>query len=155
MLAHHLGAAFLGASLLVTVLVDIVNIYGVKYWMVENLTIPYFWFYWFSTPVENPLQWYLLGVTLIVFGMNAGRAYQRADHNVVRAYQDNDREAGPFWLLLTAGTMLMLVEESLELLGVAALLTAGLFYYARYRGQGTYGQVPPSGNKPAPSMKEP
>ncbi len=29
-----------------------------------------------------------------------------------------------------------LVEESLELLGVAALLTAGLYFYARYRMSG-------------------
>jgi hypothetical protein len=100
-IAFHVIAVFIGLSLLVTILVDIFNFFGVKYWMVENLTIPYFWFYWFSIPVEQPMQWYLLGVTLIVFAMNAGRAYH-----------DSDPDAGPFWLLLSAGIMLMLVEDA-------------------------------------------
>ncbi len=104
-IAFYTVAAFLIASLLLTVLFDIVNIFGVKNWMVDNLTIPYFWFYWFSIPVEQPLQWYLLGMTLIVFGMNAGRAYQNVNQTV-------HQHAGPFWLLLSIGTMLMLVEDA-------------------------------------------
>lgn len=123
-IAFYSVAAFLGLSLLVTVLVDIFNIFGVKYWMVENLTIPYFWFYWFSTPVENPLQWYLLGLTLIVFGSNAGRAYQ-----------GSDRQAGPFWLLLSAGTMLMLVEDAGDVRHTIRKMVQGA------AGEGSYGYV--------------
>ena len=121
-IAFYSVAVFLGLSLLVTVLVDIFNIFGVKYWMVENLTIPYFWFYWFSTPVENPLQWYLLGMTLIVFGSNAGRAFQ-----------DNDRQAGPFWLLLSVGTMFMLVEDAGDVRHAIRKMVQGV------AGEGSYG----------------
>ncbi len=121
-IAFYSVTVFLGLSLLVTILVDIFNIFGIKYWMVENLTIPYFWFYWFSMPVENPLQWYLLGLTLIVFGSNAGRAYR-----------DNDRQAGPFWLLLSVGTMFMLVEDAGDVRHAVRKMVQGA------AGEGSYG----------------
>ena len=92
---------FVGLSLLLTILFDVLNIFGVKGYMVQTLDVPYFWFHWYVIPFEIPIQWYLLGITLIVFVINAGVAHER--HN---------RKVFGFWLLLSIGLVLMIVEDA-------------------------------------------
>ena len=92
---------FIGLSVLLTILVDIVNIFNVKAFMNRALDVPYFWYHWFTIPLEIPLQWYLLGSIVVVFAMIAGGAYER-----------NEKQIFYFWFLLSLGVVLMIVEDA-------------------------------------------
>ena len=60
----------------------------------------FFWFHWFEKPIENPLQWIFLGLTIAAFMMTAGAAYQRDDTPTLE-----------FSILISAGMTLMLIED--------------------------------------------
>lgn len=92
---------FILFSFILTYLIDIVDLFGIKEQMVQNLEVPYFWHHWFTTPVEIPLQWILLALTGLFFMLNAGIAYERMD-----------RPTFHFLILLSIGLLLMLIEDA-------------------------------------------
>ena len=97
----HGVLVFIALSFLLTYLIDIVNLFGIKEQMIQNLEVPYFWHHWFTTPVEIPLQWILLALTGLFFMLTAGIAYER-----------KDRHTFYFLTLLSIGLLLMLIEDA-------------------------------------------
>ena len=93
--------SFVILSFLLFLVIDVFNIFGIKYIMLNNLDIPYFWYHWYNMPVESPLQWYILGITLLIFAINAGVAIEQQKKDIY-----------VFWLLMSLGLMLMLVEDA-------------------------------------------
>ncbi len=94
-------AGFVVVSFILTILIDGLNIFGVKNGMIQFLDIPYFWYHWYDIPFEIPIQWYILSLVLLVFAMNAGMALARDDNRVFS-----------FWLLISLGLILMVVEDA-------------------------------------------
>ncbi len=92
---------FIALSFLLIYLIDILNMFGIKAQMIQTLEVPYFWHHWFTTPVEIPLQWILLALTALFFMLAAGMAYER-----------KDRQTFYFLILLSAGLLLMLIEDA-------------------------------------------
>jgi len=97
----YIVLVFIALSFFLTYLIDIVNLFGIKEQMIQNLEVPFFWHHWFTTPVEIPLQWILLALTALFFMLTAGIAYER-----------QDRKAFYFLILLSAGLLLMLIEDA-------------------------------------------
>jgi len=92
---------FLLLSYFLIYLIDVRNLFGIQDFFIENMEAPFFWYHWFSTPVEVPIQWYALGLTFLVFSIIAGIAYNRKDTKIFE-----------FWFILSIGLMLMLVEDA-------------------------------------------
>ena len=92
----YIATGFLLLSILAFVLIDLLNFLGISDWLKQRLDIPYFWYHWFIIPVEIPLQWYLLGATMVFFLLVAGVAYERKEKDIFR-----------FWLLTGIGVVLM------------------------------------------------
>ncbi len=113
---------FLFLSFLAVYLIDIVNIFQSRDFIINKLEVPYFWYHWFLIPVEIPLQWYILGTTLIIFILNAGIAYERSDKRVFK-----------FWIVIGIGLVLMFAED-------AGDVRHSLRHYVeRLAGETTYG----------------
>lgn len=93
--------SFVVLSFLLFLLIDVFNVFGVKYLMIKNLDIPYFWYHWYDMPFEVPLQWYVLGITFMIYAINAGIALER-----------KSKEVYTFWLIMSVGLLLMLVEDA-------------------------------------------
>jgi len=92
---------FLFVSYILTYLIDARNIFGIQEFLINNLDTPFFWYHWFLTPVEEPIQWYMLGATFFVFAFISGIAYMNKDKNTLK-----------FWGLMSFGLLLMLVEDA-------------------------------------------
>ncbi len=119
---------FLLLSYLLIYAVDIRNIFGLRDLLVRVLRIPYFWFYWFQAPVENPLQWLLLGGAVITFASIAGAAYQ-----------SGDRRTGAFGLLMGFGLLLLLLEDAGDVRHVYRTIVEAFAGAGQYAIEGTYG----------------
>ncbi len=100
-LIFYLYSGFVLFSFLLTYLVDAHNFLGLRDFMIDHFAVPLFWFHWFRTPVEIPVQWYTLGAAVLIFIINAGIALERKDKDIFR-----------FWFLLSAGIILMFVEDA-------------------------------------------
>lgn len=99
-----LVVAFLLASLLLVYLIDVINIFDLRNRLYRDSNIPFFWFHWFLTPVENPLQWLTLsGVMYLYF------------HNAKIAHNHGEKETFRFWGLMAIGSTLMLIEDSMDI----------------------------------------
>ncbi len=97
----YIALIFILLSHLSVFLIDIVNIFGIRDFIISKLEVPYFWYHWFLVPVEIPLQWYILGAAIFFFLLSAGIAYERKDKKVLH-----------FLLILSSGLVLMLIEDA-------------------------------------------
>ncbi len=71
-------AAFLLLSLGLMIVIDVFDAFGWRTrWLASGEERFYFWMHWYSSPVENPMQWFLLGSGVGIFALGAGAAYQR------------------------------------------------------------------------------
>jgi len=120
----YTATGFLLLSILAFVLIDLLNFLGTSDWLKQRLDIPYFWYHWFIIPVEIPLQWYLLGATMVFFLLIAGVAYERKEKDIFR-----------FWLLTGIGIVLMFIED------VGDVRHALRHYVERISGETTYGFI--------------
>jgi hypothetical protein len=100
-IVFYILAGFVAFSYLLMILIDALNIFGIQNILVNNLNIPYFWYHYFEIPFLVPLGWFLLGLVLLVFTINAGAAYHK-----------HDKKVFSFWLLISIGLTLMLVEDT-------------------------------------------
>jgi len=121
---------FLIASYGVVYAIDIQNAFGLRDLLVQTLRVPYFWFYWFQAPVENPLQWLLLGSVVIVFAMIAGGARGEARRSERR-----------FGLFMAIGFLLMLLEDAGDVRHVYRTIIEAFFGGGSYAIEETYGVV--------------
>lgn len=94
---------FVIASLAAVVLIDGFNVSDLRTRHFADADFPFFWYHWFDSPVENPLQWLFLGATAAVCALNtwAGR--------------DGPDDTRRFWGLMTIGILLMLAEDALNI----------------------------------------
>ncbi len=125
------AVGFLIVSYALVYAIDIQNLFGVRDLLVRVLRVPYFWFYWFQAPVENPLQWLMLGAVVIVFAMIAGGAGGRAERR-------GERE---FALLMAIGFLLMLLEDAGDVRHVYRTIIEAFFGGGGYAIEDTYGLV--------------
>lgn len=88
----YIIVGFVVISFVLFLLIDVFNIFGVKNILLEKLRIAYFWYHWYDMPFEIPLQWYVLGTVLLVYAINAGRAFERNDKNVVTIQQCKEND---------------------------------------------------------------
>jgi hypothetical protein len=117
---------FLAISLVMMVLVDAFNIFGIKYFMVERLRVPYFWFHWWGELIFDPIQFYLLGLTIVFFGVCAGLSYER-----------QNREFFFFWFLVGIGLVFMIIEDTSDMKGTVRGLAEGVAGERKYGFWGT------------------
>ena len=118
----YTATAFILLSILAFVLIDLLNFLGTGDWLIQRLDIPYFWYHWFLIPVEIPLQWYMLGATLVFFLLIAGIASERKEKEIFR-----------FWLLTGIGVVLMFAEDTGD------VRHALRHYVEKLSGETTYG----------------
>lgn len=114
--------SFIIISLLFTVLFDIINVFGVKNIMVENLDVPYFWWHWWGTPFDF-VQFYFLGFGVMVMAINAGMTYERGDRHLFY-----------FWGLLSIGMVLLTIEDASDIRSVIRMELI-----EKITGEGKYG----------------
>ena len=114
---------FVLASLAAVYVIDVLGAWEIRDRHYAHREYPFFWYYWFDRPVENPLQWLLLGATVLTC------AYNTRSH-----YTDNEPVTDPtrFWGLMTVGTTLMLLEDALNIRHVIHGLIAGLTDHESY-----------------------
>ncbi len=98
-------------------------------WIYSGGTTPdelhlFFWWHWFEIPIENPLQWAFLSATIALFLMTAGAAHQRQDSAIYE-----------FSILITAGLVLMLIEDVADPRHILRTDLGAIF------GEGGYGYV--------------
>ncbi len=120
----YVAISFLILSLLAVYLIDYLNAFQSRDFLINKLDVPYFWYHWFLIPLEKPLQWYILGATLLFFILNAGIAYER-----------NDKRIYKFWLLTGIGVILMFAEDAGD------VRHALRHYVERLTGEITYGFI--------------
>lgn len=118
----YIATGFLFLSILAFILIDLLNFLGTRDWLIQRLDIPYFWYHWFIIPVEIPLQWYMLGATLVFFILIAGIASERKEKEIFR-----------FWLLTGTGVVLMFAEDAGD------VRHALRHYVEKLSGETTYG----------------
>ncbi|MBF8436519.1 hypothetical protein I0Q91_05480 [Halanaerobiaceae bacterium Z-7014] len=109
-----------------TYLIDARNIFGLQDFLINNLDTPFFWYHWFLTPVEEPLQWYMLGATFFVFSFIAGIAFMNKDKNTFK-----------FWGLMSLGLLFMLVEDAGDVRHTYRAIITRIFEAEGYGFMGT------------------
>lgn len=96
-------ASFILVSLGLVVVVDVLNFNNLRDTLLGDQDVPFLWYHWFLSPVENPIQWITLGLVVAMFATNAFSARRR-----------DDRRGWWFWAALTVGAVLMVLEDSLD-----------------------------------------
>ncbi len=92
--------AFILASIALIPLIDVYNIFDIRDRWYSDRAMSFYWFYWFLTPVEDPLQWLTLAAAIYVFFANWRLTHQLEALRPSR-----------FWRLLGVGVILMLLED--------------------------------------------
>ncbi len=92
---------FLLFSFLGIYLIDIANLFGLRDELGEIAGVGYFWYWWFDSPLKNPLRFFLLASAVIIHVFNSAKAHEQGDGRVFK-----------MWLLMGIGCMLMLIEDA-------------------------------------------
>ncbi len=100
----YLVAGFLVVSIGLVVAIDVFDAFGWRTaWLAGDEYRSFFWWHWFSEPVENPIQWFLLALGMSAFALGAGAAYEREDSQGFR-----------FALFMSIGLALMFIEDAAD-----------------------------------------
>lgn len=91
---------FLLVSYTLILLIDVHNIYDLRDRWYSDYEISFFWYQWFVTPVEMPIQWVTLSAVVYGFFLNA-----RTAHSI------SDERPTIFWRLMGLGAILMVLED--------------------------------------------